>query len=85
MKTPLCPNCGKELVFCFNADVKYTFNEKTGLYDLCEVDSIGSHACDWCGKSPWSIWEDDDTTDIYEVMNRITPSHKFMIVQGEER
>jgi len=75
MKTPLCPNCGEELVIVMSADVK-----DTGKYDICETDSHTGDMCENCGESPWDVWEEDETTDMFEVMQRITPSSKFMIV-----
>ena len=80
MKTPLCPHCGEELVIVMNADVKYFFNKKTEKYDVCEIDSHTGDMCNNCSENPWGVWEEDETTDIFETMQRITPSYKFMIV-----
>lgn len=79
MKTPLCPSCKKELVFIENADVTYRFNEEREKYDEVEKSSLTGLMCDNCGESPWGIWEEDETSDIYERMEEATPPSKFRV------
>ena len=79
MNTPICPMCGETLIFKENADLEYYFNEESGKYDICEKDSLTGLICDNCGESPWVAWEQDDSTNMFELMNDITPADKFIV------
>lgn len=83
MKHPICPSCGEKINFVVNADIHFRFNEERGKYDEVEVDSISSWMCENCGKTPWSVWEEDESSDLFEKMENgdLLPRSEFRVHQ----